>query len=74
MLDREKTKKTRILTDSIPVSEMPNIFRALGYYPSDLEIENMKNEIRSINDKYALEGSRKHDQVTFSTLVKIFVN
>jgi len=51
MLDREKTKKTRILTDSIPVSEMPNIFRALGYYPSDLEIENMKNEIRSINDK-----------------------
>jgi hypothetical protein len=30
-VDREKTKKTRILTDSIPVDEMPNIFRALGY-------------------------------------------
>lgn len=43
---KENTTQARKLEGSIPLDEIASIMRALDYYPSEMEIENMKNEVR----------------------------
>jgi len=43
---KENTTKTRKLGGKVPVDHLPNLMRAMGYYPTNQEISNMMNEVR----------------------------
>jgi hypothetical protein len=34
----ENTTKTRKLDGTVPLSELPNLMRAMGYYPTEMEV------------------------------------
>lgn len=42
----EDTTRPRQITNTVPLTEIPNLMRALGYYPSEREITNMVNEVK----------------------------
>merc|ERR1711959_493112 len=42
----ENTTKARTLDGTIPVEEVPHLMCALGYFPMQLEIKNMTNEVK----------------------------
>jgi len=67
----EDTTKARILDGMIPVEEIPHLMCALGYFPTQLEIKNMKNEV-----KYSQfgESSEYVNRIGFEDLVKLYVN
>ena len=40
----ENTTKTRKLDGTVPLDELPNLMRAMGYYPTEHEVKQMKDE------------------------------
>ena len=42
----ENTTKTRKLDGNVPLDELPNLMRAMGYYPTNQEVQNMKDEVK----------------------------
>lgn len=67
----ENTTKARVLDGMIPVEEIPHLMCALGYFPTQLEITNMTNEVKY--SKFA-ETSEYVDRIGFDDLVKLYVN
>jgi len=68
---KENTTKTRKLEGQVPVDQLPNLMRAMGYYPTQQEITNMMNEVRF--SSYTTMGEPKLD-VDLPTFIKLFVN
>eukprot|EP01138_Halocafeteria_seosinensis_P012467 gb/GECG01012739.1/.p1 GENE.gb/GECG01012739.1/~~gb/GECG01012739.1/.p1 ORF type:complete len:1026 (+),score=133.98 gb/GECG01012739.1/:1-3078(+) len=56
---------------TLPLDELPNLVRALGYYPTEEETEALLNEVRYGN--FAEEG-KTVEEVDLGTVVKLFVN
>jgi len=67
----ENTTKARMLDGMIPVEEIPHLMCALGYFPTQLEITNMTNEVKY--SKFA-ESGEYVDRIGFEDLVKLYVN
>lgn len=67
----EDTTKARALDGMIPVEEIPHLMCALGYFPTQLEITNMTNEVKY--SKFA-ESGKNVDRIGFEDLVKLYVN
>jgi len=67
----ENTTKARVLDGMIPVEEIPHLMCALGYFPTQLEIKNMTNEVRY--SKFSETGEYV-DRIAFEALVKLYVN
>lgn len=67
----EDTTKARVLDGMIPVEEIPHLMCALGYFPTQLEIKNMTNEVKY--SKYG-ESGEYVDRIGFDDLVKLYVN
>lgn len=67
----ENTTKTRKLNGTVPLVELPNLMRAMGYYPTEMEVTNMKDEVQFSH--YA-ETGQKADSVDLNTFIKLFVN
>jgi len=67
----ENTTKARVLDGTIPIEEIPYLMCALGYFPTQLEIKNMTNEV-----KYSRFGETGDyvDRIGFDDLVKLYVN
>jgi len=67
----ESTTKVRILDGMIPVTEIPHLMCALGYFPTQLEIKNMTAEV-----KYSKFGETGEyvDRIGFDDLVRLYVN
>jgi len=67
----EDTTKARALDGMIPVEEIPHLMCALGYFPTQLEIKNMKNEV-----KYSQFGEIGEyvKRIGFDDLVRLYVN
>ena len=42
----ENTTKTRKLDGTVPLDELPNLMRAMGFYPTEMEVQNMKDEVK----------------------------
>lgn len=68
---KENTTKTRKLSGSVPVNQLPNLMRAMGYYPTQQEIQNMMNEVRF--STYTDSGE-PNLYVDLPTFIKLFVN
>ena len=43
---KEDTTKTRKLDGTVPIDELPNLMRAMGYYPTEHEVKQMTDEVR----------------------------
>ena len=67
----ENTTKTRKLDGTVPLKELPNLMRAMGYYPTQKEIENMKDEVRFSN--FTSTGQYE-ESVNLDTFTRLFVN
>merc|ERR1711977_517647 len=68
----ENTTKARTLDGTIPVeNEIPHLMCALGYFPTQLEIKNMTNEVKY--SKFSETGEAV-DRVGFEEFVKLYVN
>ncbi|KAI8838713.1 WD40-repeat-containing domain protein [Chytriomyces cf. hyalinus JEL632] len=66
----EDAATTRLIQDTVNISEIPAIMQAMGFYPSENDIENMINEV-----KYSAvaEGDIVED-ITFPDLIKLYIN
>jgi WD40 repeat protein/Ca2+-binding EF-hand superfamily protein len=67
----EDTTKARVLDGMIPVDEIPHLMCALGYFPTQLEIKNMINEVKY--SKFG-ESGQIVDRIGFEDFVKLYVN
>lgn len=67
----ENTMDIRAVTGRILVDEIPSLFRAVGYYPSEEEIENICNEIKYKN--FMSTGLTQND-ISLDEVIKLYVN
>ena len=67
----EYTTKIRKLDGKIPLDQLPNLMRAMGCYPTEMEIENMINEVKY--DQYE-QTSEYKTAIDLDYFIKLFVN
>lgn len=67
----ECTTEERVITHQIPLESIPQVVRALGYYPSEDEIKNMLSEV-----KYSTFSSttKTVHSIGLQDLVKLYIN
>ncbi|KAI9330315.1 WD40-repeat-containing domain protein [Obelidium mucronatum] len=66
----EDAATTRLIQDTVGISEIPSIMQAMGYYPSENEIDNILNEV-----KYSsLAEGELVDEISFPDLIKLYIN
>jgi WD40 repeat protein/Ca2+-binding EF-hand superfamily protein len=67
----EDTTEPRRITGRVPISELGNLMRALGYYPSEREIDELCHEARVAQQA---AGGEHADSIDFDGFVKLYVN
>ncbi|CEG43686.1 flagellar associated protein [Plasmopara halstedii] len=67
----ETSSAVRKITFQIPLREISNVMRALGYYPTDEEIQHMVSEVRYSR---FTETSRPVESIGLNDFIKLFVN
>ncbi|NWW18104.1 CF251 protein, partial [Falcunculus frontatus] len=65
------TMENRQVSTHIPLEEIPSIMRAIGFYPSEEEIEEMINEVKF--SKYADTGEQV-TKINLGDFIKLYVN
>ncbi|ESL06745.1 hypothetical protein TRSC58_05577 [Trypanosoma rangeli SC58] len=76
-LQGEETTAKRELLGAVPFSQLPNLFRALGYYPSELEIGRLTYEVANIygpEDEPVEECDVGCIPLKFSQFMRLYVN
>ncbi|XP_043283164.1 cilia- and flagella-associated protein 251-like [Venturia canescens] len=67
----ENTSATRIVGAKVSIMQLPNLMRAVGFYPTNSELETMMEEI---SYKHYAETGRLVEEMTFDDFVKLYVN
>ncbi|XP_046838391.1 cilia- and flagella-associated protein 251-like [Vespa crabro] len=67
----ENTIETRKISDMASIKQIPNLMRAVGYFPSNKELENIMREVSYRN--YA-ETGQLLEEITFEDFVKLYIN
>ena len=67
----EHSTSERNMTGKIPLAEIPNMMRALGFYPTEQEVENMCSEV-----KYSrfTETGQTVDMIGMDDFIRLYVN
>ncbi|KAK3746263.1 hypothetical protein QZH41_016512, partial [Actinostola sp. cb2023] len=65
------TTETRQVSTTVPLSQVPYITRALGFYPSEQEVEDMINEIKFSN---YVETGKYVTHIDLGEFIKLYVN
>ncbi|NXJ95248.1 CF251 protein, partial [Corythaixoides concolor] len=65
------TLETRQVSTHIPLEEIPSVMRAMGFYPSEEEIEEMINEVKF--SKYADTGEQV-TKINLGDFIKLYIN
>ncbi|KEG13277.1 hypothetical protein DQ04_01111140 [Trypanosoma grayi] len=76
-LQGEETTAKRELLGAVPFSQLPNLFRALGYYPSELEIGRLTYEVANIYgpvEEAVEECDVGSIPLKFSQFMRLYVN
>ena len=68
---KEDTTQTRVLDETVPLEELPNLMRAMGYYPTEMEVKDMMEEVRFSN--FSEQGEAR-ETVTIKDFIRLFVN
>ncbi|OWK61246.1 WD repeat-containing protein 66 [Lonchura striata] len=66
-----KTLETRQVSTHIALEEIPSVMRAIGFYPSEEEIEDMINEVKF--SKYADTGEEV-TKINLDDFIKLYIN
>lgn len=67
----ENITASRAISAHVPLCEIPNLMRALGYYPSEIEIMRMISEVKY--SKFRTSGELRHD-IDISDFVRLYIN
>lgn len=67
----EHTTKARKLDGKVPLEAIADMMRSMGYFPTNQEIENMKNEIKFSKH---LETGEYVTELEINTFLKLYVN
>lgn len=67
----EDTMSPRICGDRMPLSEVPNFMRAIGFYPTEYELQTLVDEVRYSN--FTRTGVEV-DSVSLDEAVRLYVN
>uniref|UniRef100_K3WHW6 Cilia- and flagella-associated protein 251 n=1 Tax=Globisporangium ultimum (strain ATCC 200006 / CBS 805.95 / DAOM BR144) TaxID=431595 RepID=K3WHW6_GLOUD len=67
----ENATSSREITAAIPLHEIPNVMRALGFYPTDQEIQHMCSEVKYSKFTETTEAVKT---ITLPELIKLYVN
>ncbi|NWV62836.1 CF251 protein, partial [Malurus elegans] len=65
------TMENRQVSTHIPLEEIPSVMRAIGFYPSEEEIEEMINEVKF--SKYEDTGEEE-TKINLGDFIKLYVN
>ncbi|XP_001506270.3 cilia- and flagella-associated protein 251 isoform X1 [Ornithorhynchus anatinus] len=65
------TMETRQMSTHIPLTELPFIMRAIGFYPSEEMIENMMNEIKFSN---YVDTGKLVTEISLPDFIKVYIN
>lgn len=69
---KENTTKTRKLDDKqVPIDQLPNLMRAMGYYPTEQEVKNMIDEVKN---SVLAETGVPTTHVSLDKFITLFVN
>ncbi|CAH1119104.1 unnamed protein product [Phaedon cochleariae] len=71
ILQQENIDLPRRVSDSISITEIPDLFRTCGFYPSEFELENIMIDVRFRNMD---ESQKINEEVNFIDFVKLFCN
>ena len=66
----EDSTEPRKITGKVPMSELGNMMRSLGFYPSGREIDEMTSEAKAV----AQAAGRPADSFTFDEFLALYVN
>ncbi|XP_020282055.1 WD repeat-containing protein 66-like isoform X2 [Pseudomyrmex gracilis] len=61
----------RVVSDTVVVEQIPNLMRAVGYFPTNEEIENMLTEV--CYKRYVKTGELV-EEITFEDFVRLYAN
>jgi cilia- and flagella-associated protein 251 len=67
----EDTMRSRHISPTVPLSQVPHILCGLGYYPTEREVEDLLNELKFIN---FVDTGEQVEEVTLDTIIKAYVN
>ncbi|NWR30106.1 CF251 protein, partial [Tachuris rubrigastra] len=65
------TLKSRQVSTHIPLEEIPSVMRAIGFYPSEEEIEEMINEVKF--SKY-VDAGEQVTEINLADFIKLYIN
>ncbi|KAJ2996485.1 Cilia- and flagella-associated protein 251, partial [Globomyces sp. JEL0801] len=68
----EDVSVDRIVGDTVPLSQVPFIIQAMGYYPSNMEIDDMINEIKY--SRFSEGETEEVKEVTLNEIIKLYLN
>ena len=67
----EDTTAPRKISGTVPISQIGNMMRSLGFYPSQREVEEITHEARLVA---AAAGRDPADALTFDEFLVMYVN
>ncbi|KYQ60114.1 WD repeat-containing protein 66 [Trachymyrmex zeteki] len=61
----------RTVSDTVVVEQIPNLMRAIGYFPTNKEVENIMTEVCY---KRYVETGKFVEEITFEEFIRLYVN